>query len=134
MLIPYKTRNHKRCSRHKSLYDLGYFDFEQREEATKLLEPLGIGRNRPLIWPDNVAVLEVRLSGAVSADTIRNHAVLLVAQHRSFGDASGIFCGWKERDGDGREFYCLGIMDEQVTIAGVYYQCRKNPDRHRTLK
>ena len=44
-----KTRNlitHKRPRRCKSLYNLGYFDLEQREQATKLLEPLGLSSNR----------------------------------------------------------------------------------------
>ena len=131
-----KTRNvitYKRPRKCKSLYDLGYIDFEQRKQATKLLEPLGISRNRPLIWTDNAVVLEVRLSGPVSAGTIRNQAVLLASHRNNLIDPGDAFCGWKEKDNGGGEHYCLGVMDEQVTVAGPYYQCRKSQD-HRTLK
>ena len=95
MVITCRSRKHKRCNRHTSLYDLGYFDFEKRDDVTKLLEPLGVSRNRPLVWPGNAVVLEVRLSGAVSADAINNYAVQLAAQRPSLSDESNIFCGWK---------------------------------------
>ena len=79
MVITCKSRKHKRCKRRKSPYDLGYFDFEQREPATKLLEPLGLSKNQPLIWTEYALVLEVRLSGPVSAGAISNHVVLLAS-------------------------------------------------------
>ena len=131
-----KTRNviiYKRRRQCRSLYELGYFDFEQRQQATKLLEPLGISRNRPLIRTEHAVVLGVRLSGPVSAGTISNQAVLLASHRNNLNGHSDAFCGWKEKDECGGEHYCLGIMDEQVTIAGAYYQCRMS-NHHRTLK
>ena len=131
-----KTRNviiYKRRRQFSSLYELGYFDFEQREQATKLLEPLGISRNRPLLCPEYAVVLEVRLSGPVSAGTISNQAVLLASHHNNLNGHSDAFCGWKEEEESEKEYFCLGIMDEQLTIAGPYYQCRKSK-HHRTLK
>lgn len=131
-----KTRNvtiYQKRRQCRSLYELGYFDFEQREQATKLLEPLGISRNRPLIRPEHAVVLEVGLSGPVSAGTISSRAVLLASHHNNLIDPSDAFCGWKEKDDRGGEHYCLGIMDVQVTVAGPYYQCRRSR-HHRTLK
>ena len=131
-----KTRNlitNKRCRQCKSLYELGYFDFEQREQTTMLLEPLGISRNRPLIRTEHAVILEVRLSGPVSAGTISNQAVLFASHHNNLNGHSDAFCGWKEKDDRGGENCCLGILDEQVTVAGTYCQCRKS-GHHRTLK
>jgi len=134
MIIKNHQKRHQRSNRHTSLYDLGYFDFEQREGVAKLLEPLGIGKYRPLIWREKAVALEVRLSVRKSRGAINNRAVLLAGQWPIFGDARDIFCGWKEKDENGGEYYCLGIMDEQVTVAGEFYRCRKHSDFHRALK
>ena len=125
--------NHRKPKRCKSLYDLGYFDFEQREQATKMLEPLGISGIRPLLWTEQAVVLEVSLSGPVLDGTISNRAVLFASQQNNLIDASNVFCGWKEEDKSEKGCYCLGIMDEQGTIVGAYYQCRRSKN-HRTLK
>lgn len=107
----------------KSLYDLGFFDTREKRNLTRTLLPLGISKHRPLILSDSSVVLRLNES-----------AILLPRKPDWLAAPANVICGWKDKDTNGDEEFCLGIMDEQATIAGEYYQCRKHPDSHRTLK
>lgn len=103
----------------QSLYDTGCFGVQEIPEVATLVDRLGISKYRPLILPD--------------FETVKI-ATLLAKGSNKLNDADKVICGWKENNNDGRESYCLGIMDEEVTVAGEYYRCRKHPEEHRTLK
>ena len=107
----------------KTLYDMGFFGSQGRGEISSRLEPLKANKYRPLILSDPATTLR-----------LDDGQILLARRFTAVVAQDNIFCAWKEKDADGTEIYCLGIMDEQVTIAGAFYQCRKHPDKHRTLK
>ena len=107
----------------KSLYDLGFFNTHDKRRLATTLKPLGISKNRPLFLADSSVVLQ-----------LNDRAVLLAFRSAPLGGPTNVICGWKEKNTDGKENYCLGIMDKQVTVAGEYYRCRRHPDIHRTLK
>ena len=113
----------QKLKQYKSLYDMGLFSVEQKHELTTLLDRLEITKYRPLILLDSSVVLQ--LDGG---------AVLLPCNLARLSAPTNVICGWKEKDPDGKENYCVGIMEEQVSVAGAYYRCRKNPEIHRTLK
>ena len=108
--------------RYKSLYELGYFD--SREEVEKLLTALGVNQSHPLAIPEFPVVMQVAKELNIKPSTL-----LLAYQQLKTSDQSDIICGWN--DPSGRK--CGGIMDEEVTALGVYYQCRLDSG-HRTKK
>jgi len=131
-----KSTNNQNDNRFQSLYDLGYFDSSDEERITGLLAPLGIGKQRPLIVADHAAVFRMLkgLYAAVSRCRASDNIMLLAYQPLRLDDIGDVFCGWKEKDENRIENYCLGIMDLRASVAGEYYRCRKEPDKHRTRK
>ena len=88
-----------------------------------MLEPLRPIRNRPIILAKRAVLLHAEVGD-----------LLLTTRNGNIGAENTVICGWKEKTAEGTETYCLGIMDEQETVAGPYHRCRKHPDKHRTLK
>ena len=107
----------------KSLYDLGFFDSREKRKITRKLKPLGISEHRPLILVGHAGFLQ-----------LRKEVVLLASNRLTISKPHHVICGWREEHTEGAKNYCLGIMDERVTVAGEYYRCRKHPKEHRTLK
>ena len=126
----------KRPKRFKSLYDLGFFNFLGKREVTRLLESLGINENWPLLLPEYTVILQVsrELSRAASAGEVSPRTVLFSYQRLKLSEGRDVICGRIDKDEGGNEEYCLGIMDLQASVAGEYYQCRKEADKHRNLK
>ena len=123
-MAPIDTLNQQAKSKNiQSLHDLEFDDFRDRRSTFRLLEALRPSRNRPLILA-NCAVLLHTERGIL----------LLTARNGNISPEDIVICGWKDQTSNGEESYCLGIMDEQDTVAGAFYRCRRNPDRHRTLK
>ncbi|OHA09326.1 MAG: hypothetical protein A3A44_03420 [Candidatus Sungbacteria bacterium RIFCSPLOWO2_01_FULL_60_25] len=107
---------------YKSLFDLAYF--ESRDEIQQILTSLGVNQSHPLTLPEYPAVMQVSKDLGLSP-----RVVLLAYQRLKASDQSDVICGWNDSSG----LKCGGMMDEEVTALGVYYQCRLDA-AHRTKK
>lgn len=95
----------------QSLHDSEFDDFQDRRSISRLLAPLCPSKKRPLILAKRAVLLHAEVGD-----------LLLTTRNGNLDDEDTVICGWKEKDVNGEENYCLGIMDERVTVAGAYYQ------------
>src|SRR5687767_9291495 len=102
-----------------SIYQLQYF--ASPEEAAYWLE-LFADEKHPLIIPQYQHLQEVtqRLSDSTEAGRLTVKEVLIAFQYLRESQGHGyIFCGWS---GNANK-RCGGTVFQEITEAGVYYQC-----------